>query len=85
MATKPAWDRMSSNCHLNNERKRDAVKISGKNVTLTCLERGKPKTYTGELMSNDIGVVIIWTWDQKGSGYIKRVKKSNILSYQISE
>lgn len=50
-------------------------------VTLTCVERNKPKTYTGELLTNDIGIIVFWTYDKKGSGIIKRVKKQNIISY----
>ncbi|CFX15993.1 Uncharacterized [Syntrophomonas zehnderi OL-4] len=52
-------------------------------VTLTCLERGKAKTYSGELIANDIGVIIFATWDKKGSSYIKRVRKSKILSCHV--
>lgn len=54
-----------------------------KQITLTCIERGKTKTYSGEFISDGIGVVIFATWDKKGSSFIKRVKKSNILNYRI--
>jgi len=48
-------------------------------VTVSCVERNKVKVYTGDLIDNGIGVVIVAVWDKKGSSYIKRIKKSNVI------
>ena len=55
-----------------------------KQITVTCIERNKSKTYTGKLITDGMNVVIFATWDKKGSSYIKQIKKSNILSYRVN-
>jgi hypothetical protein len=40
-----------------------------KTATVTCMERGKAKTYTGELISRDFGGVHMGLWDKQGSSY----------------
>ena len=56
-----------------------------KTVTVTCIERGKPKVYTGELISRGIGNLIFVTWDSKGSSYIKQIKEKNIINCRIEQ
>ena len=49
-------------------------------ITITCIERNKPKTYSGELIGRDFGGVHMATWDKHGSSYIKYIKRDRILS-----
>ena len=46
-----------------------------KTVTVTCIERGKPKVYTGELISRGIGNLIFATWDSKGQATLSRSRR----------
>ena len=56
-----------------------------KTVIVTCMERGKPKVYTGEYISRGIGNLIFATWDSKGSSYIKQIKEKNIINCRIEQ
>ena len=50
-----------------------------KEATVTCMERGKTKTYTGELIGRDFGGIHIWIIGKGGSGQIKFIKTDRIL------
>ena len=50
-----------------------------KEVIITCIERGKAKTYSGELLGHDFGGVHLWVIGKGGSGKIKFVQASRIL------
>lgn len=54
-------------------------------VTVVCIERGKTKTYTGELISNGIKNLMFATYDQKGSSYIKQIQHEKIVNLRIEE
>lgn len=57
-----------------------------KKVTVTCIERGKPKTYTGELISRGIGNLIFSTWDKKRLQLYKTNQRTKYIAlpYRIS-
>lgn len=63
-------------------RGRDSVRTT---ATVTCIERGKAKTYTGELMGRDFGGVHLGLWDKTGSSYIKYIKRDNIISISTTQ
>lgn len=49
-------------------------------ATVTCMERGKVKTYTGDLMGYDFGGVHLGLWDKTGSSFIKFIKRDRIIN-----
>lgn len=55
-----------------------------KTATVTFMERNKAKTLTAPLIGIDFNVIILAPWDNKGSSYIKRIKKENVLHYSIA-
>ena len=56
-----------------------------KQVIVTCIERNTAKTYIGELISNDIGLLIISIIDKKGSSKFKYIKKEKICNMTVQE
>ncbi len=56
-----------------------------KTATVTCMERGKVKTYSGELMCRDIGGVYLGLWDKAGSSYIKFIKRERIINVTVTQ
>jgi hypothetical protein len=49
------------------------------------MERGKVKTYSGELMCRDIGGVYLGLWDKAGSSYIKFIKRERIINVTVTQ